>query len=98
MFLPLVLPRMKKRGQFPCQRIDACDVWPFVVVAMKTYISKVLASGPAPVLVRNYMVNLEGCFRITIREQTILTPAASASANEVDELRAHTTQAADFWC
>jgi len=83
MNVPLVAPRVEKRYDFSRFRINAGDVWPFVVVAGKARQAEVVGRSAAVVLSRNDMIDLEGKSVEGLRYLATLTTVAGPLPNQV---------------
>jgi len=86
MFCPLVASRMEEANNFSAVRIDPSDVRSLEAIAMDTSEGEILKLCFAPVLPRNNVIYLEGCWVKCRRQPTVFTASGGSLPNPADEI------------
>src|SRR6187402_203236 len=82
MVVPTLSSRVEQGDKNAVQWVQTGEVWPFVLVAIRTREAKVLDVIGAPVLSRNDVLDVERCeFRVHLPSPTILAPIFRPLAN-----------------
>jgi hypothetical protein len=81
MFIPIVFARIEKTHDLFRYRVEARNIWPFVVVAVETGEREIQSLGLSGVFLGDDVIDLEGSDRKALREMTILAPPIGSIPN-----------------